>query len=54
VAGIMTALYSHWLVGLSVVVAVLVSYTALRLAARVAASEGYAARIWPFSHQDLP
>jgi diguanylate cyclase len=42
----MTALYSHWLVALSVVVAVLVSYTALRLAARVAASEGYAARIW--------
>jgi EAL domain-containing protein (putative c-di-GMP-specific phosphodiesterase class I) len=42
----MTSLYSHWLVGLSVVVAVLVSYTALRLAARVAASEGSAARIW--------
>src|ERR1700722_10138521 len=42
----MPSVYHHWLVGLSVVVAVLVSYTALRLAARVAASEGYAARIW--------
>src|SRR5579859_6523458 len=42
----MTSVYNHWLVGLSVVVAMLVSYTALRLAARVAASEGRGARIW--------
>src|ERR1700722_9513686 len=42
----MPSVYHHWLVGLSVAVAVLVSYTALRLAARVAASERSAARIW--------
>jgi diguanylate cyclase (GGDEF)-like protein len=42
----MASVYHHGLVGLSIVVAVLVSYTALRLAARVAATEGNAARIW--------
>ena len=42
----MPSIYNHWLVGLSLVVAVLVSYTALRLAARVATSEGYGSRIW--------
>jgi diguanylate cyclase (GGDEF)-like protein len=42
----MISFYSHWLVSLSVTVAVLVSYTALRLAARVAASEGYGTQIW--------
>jgi len=42
----MISFYDHWLVGLSVTVAVLVSYTALRLAARVAANEGYGAQIW--------
>src|ERR1700736_6506476 len=42
----MSSHYSHWLVGLSLAVAMLVSYTALRLAARVATSEGHASRIW--------
>jgi diguanylate cyclase len=42
----MPSIYNHWLVGLSLVVAMLVSYTALRLAARVATSEGYGSRIW--------
>jgi diguanylate cyclase (GGDEF)-like protein len=42
----MSSLYNHWLVGLSLVVAVLVSYTALRLASRVANSEGRGSRIW--------
>jgi diguanylate cyclase (GGDEF)-like protein len=42
----MPSLYNHWLVGLSLLVAMLVSYTALRLAARVAASEGHGSRIW--------
>ena len=42
----MPSSYNHWLVGLSIVVAMLVSYTALRLAARVATSERRAARIW--------
>jgi diguanylate cyclase len=42
----MTSVYNHWLVALSIVVAMLVSYTALRLAARVAANEGHGARIW--------
>jgi diguanylate cyclase len=42
----MPSVYNHWLVGLSIVVAVLVSYTALRLAARVATSEGHGSRIW--------
>jgi diguanylate cyclase len=42
----MPAIYNHWLVGLSLVVAMLVSYTALRLASRVATSEGNGSRIW--------
>src|SRR6202167_4849848 len=42
----MTSVYNHWLVGLSIVVAMLVSYTALRLASRVAANEGHGARVW--------
>jgi diguanylate cyclase (GGDEF)-like protein len=42
----MSSTYNHWLVGLSIVVAMLVSYTALRLASRVATSEGNASRIW--------
>jgi diguanylate cyclase (GGDEF)-like protein len=42
----MPSVYNHWLVGLSIVVAVLVSYTALRLAARVATSEAQGSRIW--------
>jgi diguanylate cyclase (GGDEF)-like protein len=42
----MSPVYHHWLVALSIAVATLVSYTALRLAARVAASESHAARIW--------
>jgi len=42
----MPSFYNHWLVSLSIVVAVLVSYTALRLAARVATSERQGARIW--------
>jgi len=42
----MASVYNHWLVGLSIFVAVLVSYTALRLAARVATSERRGARIW--------
>ena len=42
----MSSIYNHWLVALSLVVAMLVSYTALRLASRVATSEGYGSRIW--------
>jgi diguanylate cyclase len=42
----MSSLYNTWLVVLSLLVAVLVSYTALRLAARVANSDGHGARIW--------
>jgi PAS domain S-box-containing protein len=42
----MQATYNHWLVGLSVVVAVLVSYTALSLAARLAAAGERYARLW--------
>ena len=42
----MASVYNPWLVALSLGVAVLVSYTALRLAARVAVSEGRGARIW--------
>jgi NO-binding membrane sensor protein with MHYT domain/nitrogen-specific signal transduction histidine kinase len=42
----MTSIYNHWLVALSVIVAMLVSYTALRLAARVAANEGHGAWVW--------
>ncbi|HWJ35585.1 MAG TPA: EAL domain-containing protein [Steroidobacteraceae bacterium] len=42
----MQSLYNTWLVGLSIAVAMLVSYTALRLAARVATSERPATRLW--------
>ena len=42
----MSAIYNHWLVGLSLLVAMLVSYTALRLAGRVATSEGKGSKIW--------
>jgi diguanylate cyclase len=42
----MPSIYNHWLVGLSLVVAMLVSYTALRLASRVATSDGNGSRIW--------
>jgi diguanylate cyclase (GGDEF)-like protein len=42
----MASIYNHWLVGLSLIVAMLVSYTALRLASRVAISEGSGSRIW--------
>ena len=38
--------YNTWLVALSIVVAMLVSYTALRLAARVATGEARSARVW--------
>ncbi|HME40835.1 MAG TPA: MHYT domain-containing protein [Steroidobacteraceae bacterium] len=42
----MQATYNPWLVALSIFVAVLVSYTALSLAARVAASSGRQVKIW--------
>jgi diguanylate cyclase len=42
----MASIYNHWLVGLSLIVAMLVSYTALRLASRVASSESKGSRIW--------
>jgi diguanylate cyclase (GGDEF)-like protein len=42
----MSSIYNHWLVALSLLVAMVVSYTALRLASRVAASEGTGSRIW--------
>src|ERR1700692_4237302 len=42
----MQSSYNTWLVGLSIFVAMLVSYTALRLAARVATSERPATRLW--------
>jgi diguanylate cyclase (GGDEF)-like protein len=42
----MQSSYNTWLVSLSIGVAMLVSYTALRLAARVATSERPATRLW--------
>lgn len=42
----MEATYNPWLVALSILVAMVVSYTALRLAARVAEAEGSAGRLW--------
>jgi diguanylate cyclase (GGDEF)-like protein len=42
----MPSIYNHWLVALSIIVAMLASYTALRLAARVAANEDRGAWIW--------
>jgi len=42
----MTATYNYWLVGVSLLVAVLASYTALDLATRIRASRGPAALVW--------
>jgi diguanylate cyclase len=42
----MTSSYSPWLLCLSIGVAVMVSFTSLRLACRVAESQGLASRIW--------
>jgi two-component system, sensor histidine kinase and response regulator len=42
----MNATYDPWLVALSIVIAILASYTALDLASRVAASKGRAAKLW--------
>jgi diguanylate cyclase len=42
----MTSSYSPWLVCLSIALAVMVSFTSLRLACRVADSHGLASRIW--------
>jgi NO-binding membrane sensor protein with MHYT domain len=42
----MPAAYNPWLVTLSVIVAILVSYTALRLAERVGGAERRAGRLW--------
>jgi len=42
----MQATYNPWLVTLSVIVAILVSYTALRLTERVAGAERRAGRLW--------
>jgi diguanylate cyclase len=42
----MTTSYNSWLVCLSVVVAMMVSFTSLRLACRVADSQGIAGRAW--------
>src|SRR4051812_24366786 len=42
----MIGTYNYWLVLLSVVVAIIASYTALDLASRISASRGVAARVW--------
>jgi len=42
----MQGTYLHWLVGLSVIVAIMVSYTALSLAARVAAASPSLTPVW--------
>jgi diguanylate cyclase len=42
----MSGSYNHWLVLLSLLVAMLASYTALDLATRITASKGLAARTW--------
>jgi NO-binding membrane sensor protein with MHYT domain/two-component sensor histidine kinase len=44
----MQATYNFWLVGLSIVVAIVVSYTALTLAGRVAYAERSGGRLWLF------
>jgi NO-binding membrane sensor protein with MHYT domain len=44
----MQATYNFWLVALSIVVAIVVSFTALTLAGRVAASERTGGRLWLF------
>jgi NO-binding membrane sensor protein with MHYT domain len=47
-AGPMQATYNLWLVGLSIIVAIVVSFTALTLAGRVAAAERTGGRLWLF------
>jgi diguanylate cyclase len=42
----MLSTYNAWLVSLSIVVAILVSYTALRLASRVASGDKQSVRLW--------
>jgi diguanylate cyclase (GGDEF)-like protein len=42
----MSAVYNPWLVSLSIAVAIMVSFTSLRLACRVAESNGLARRLW--------
>jgi len=42
----MAGSYNYWLVFLSLVVAILASYTALDLASRITASKGFGARAW--------
>ena len=42
----MQATYNSWLVILSIIVAMVVAYTALKLAARVAEAEGTGGRLW--------
>jgi NO-binding membrane sensor protein with MHYT domain len=42
----MQGTYNDWLVALSIVLSVLVSYTALKLAARVAEADRSASRLW--------
>lgn len=42
----LTSSYNIWLVLISILVAVLASYTALDMAARIAATQGKAARLW--------
>src|SRR5262245_65683593 len=42
----MKGTFDPWLVGLSVLVAIFVSYTALNLAARVSTTRGLAAKAW--------
>jgi len=44
----MQASYNTWLVALSILVAMAVAYTALKLAARVAEAEGTGGRLWLF------
>ena len=44
----MQASYNTWLVALSIVVAMAVAYTALKLAARVAEADGTGGRLWLF------
>src|ERR1019366_9490248 len=44
----MQSTYNLWLVSLSIGVAVLVSFTSLRLAARVADSKALTSRVWLF------
>ena len=44
----MQASYNTWLVALSILVAMAVAYTALKLAARVAEAEGKGGRLWLF------